>query len=285
MRRSWCWALGLAVLAEHNREIADRTNSRVPPGTQLHLLTIGISAYNEDYAKTLRLNYADRDARDLASAIVKTQGSLYSRVMPQVLLNKEANKGGILRALKTLRAGMAAGIGTDLAVVHFSGHGALVDGKLYLLPVEIDARDPVSIQASGLSIDEIKGELLELAKHGRVLVLLDACHSGATTMDGAGLAMDSTALRTELAAANITVLTSSSGKQVSREDSRWEHGVFTKVLLDAFNDPAADINRNGLINTNGLAHYIAQHVSSLTDGAQTPGMEVRYETTVFASVQ
>ena len=30
-----------------------------------------------------------------------------------------------------MRAGMEAGSGDDLAVVHFSGHGALVDGKLF----------------------------------------------------------------------------------------------------------------------------------------------------------
>lgn len=64
----------------------------------------------------------------------------------------------------------------DLAVVHFSGHGAMVDHKLYLLPVEVDARDDAGIQANGLSADDLKGELLELAKYGRVLVLLDACH-------------------------------------------------------------------------------------------------------------
>jgi uncharacterized caspase-like protein len=275
-------ALGLAVLAEHNREIMIRTNSRLPPGIKLHLLAIGISAYNEDYAKNLRLQYADRDARDLASAIANTQGSLYADVKPQVLLDKDANKGGILRALKTMRAGMQAGTGDDLAVVHFSGHGALVDGKPYLLSYGVDERDEVGIQTSGLSIDELRDELLELAKHGRVLVLLDACHSGATTMNGATLAMDSTALRAGLAAANVTVLTSSSGGQVSREDSAWQHGAFTKALLDAFNDPAADINRNSLISTNGLAAYLTAHVQSLTGGAQIPGMEIRYDTTVFA---
>jgi uncharacterized caspase-like protein len=178
---------------------------------------------------------------------------------------------------------MEAGAGNDLAVVHFSGHGALVDGKLYLLPYGVDARDDVGIQTSGLAIDELKGELLELAKHGRVLVLLDACHSGATTMNGATLAMDSTALRGALAAANVTVLTSSSGSQVSRENSAWQHGAFTKVLLDAFNDPAADISHNSLISTNGLAAYVTAHVLSLTGGAQTPGMEIRYDTTLFAT--
>jgi len=275
-------ALGLAAIAEHNREIMIGTNSRLPPGTKLHLLTVGISAYNEDYAKDLRLQYADRDARDLASAIANTQGSLYADVKPQVLLNNDADKGGILRALETMRAAMKSG-GGDLAVVHFSGHGALVDGKLYLLPYGVDARDDVGIKTSGLAINELRDELLELAKHGRVLVLLDACHSGATTMNGATLAMDATALRVGLAAKNVTVLTSSSGSEVSREDEAWQHGAFTKVLLDAFNDPAADINHNSLISPNGLAAYVTTRVSSLTGGAQTPGMEIRFDTTLFAT--
>jgi WD40 repeat protein len=79
-------ALGLAFLAEHNKEVAIRTHSQLPSGVQLHLLTIGISAYNEDYAKNLRLRYADRDAHDLASAIVNTQEGLYSHVDAQALL-------------------------------------------------------------------------------------------------------------------------------------------------------------------------------------------------------
>ena len=54
-------------------------------------------------------------------------------------------------------------------------------------------------------------------------------------------------------------------------------------MLDAFNDPAADINRNGLISTTGLANYLTKHVPELTDGHQTPGMEVRFDTTLFAS--
>jgi hypothetical protein len=137
-------ALGLAELAHHNREVALRTHSALPPGAQLHLLTIGISAYNPDYAKSLRLNFAAADAHDLASALINTQASLYPHVDAQVLLDRDANKAGILRALKTLRADMARGGGDDLAVVHFSGHGALVDGKLYLLPYEVDARDAPS---------------------------------------------------------------------------------------------------------------------------------------------
>jgi hypothetical protein len=275
-------ALGLAVMAEHSREVMLRTNSHVPPGARLHLLAIGISAYNEEYAKNLRLHYADRDANDLASALLNTQSSLY-QVQSQVLVEKDANRHGIMEALATMRRHMAAGGGNDLAVVHFSGHGALVDGRLYLLPYETDARDDASIKASGLKADELKDELLELAKYGRVLVLLDACHSGATTMNGAAIAIDADALRVGLAAANVTVLTSSRGTETSEERDTWQHGAFTKAVLDAFNDPAADINHNGLISTTGLANYLMKRVPELTDGHQTPGMEVRFDTTLFAS--
>jgi hypothetical protein len=275
-------ALGLAVLAEHNKEVAVRTHSQLPPGVQLHLLTIGISAYNEDYAKNLRLHYADRDAHDLASAIANTQEGLYSRVDAQALLDKDANRGGILRGLDTLRKEMERGGGNDLAVVHFSGHGMTIDGTLYLLPYDTDAREAVGIKSTALSIDMLKGELLKLAEHGRVLVLLDACHSGATTLDGSGKAVDAAALRHELAAANVTVLTSSGGREASLEDDAWQHGAFTRALLDALNDPAADPHRVGLINANTLADYVAAHVASLTKGKQTPEMEVRFNTTVFA---
>jgi WD40 repeat protein len=263
-------ALGLAEMAEHNREVMLRTNSQVPPGSRLHLLAIGISAYNQEYAKNLRLHYADRDANDLASAIVNTQSSLY-QVEPQVLLDKDANRIGIMEALEAMRRHMAAGDGNDLAVVHFSGHGAMVDGKLYLLPYEVDARDDPSIKASGLEAGAFRDELLELAKYGRVLVLLDACHSGATTMDGAAIAIDADALRTGLAAANVTVLTSSKGSETSEERDTWQHGAFTKALLDAFNDPAADINHNGLISTTGLESYLMKARAGADGRAPDPG--------------
>jgi WD40 repeat protein len=275
-------ALGLAVLAEHNKEVAVRTHSQLPPGVQLHLLTVGISAYNDDYAKNLRLHYADRDAHDLASAIVNTQEGLYSRVGAQALLDKEATRGGILRGLQTLRNEMERGGGNDLAVVHFSGHGAMVDGTLYLLPYDTDARDAVGIKTTALSVDAFKSELMEIAKHGRVLVLLDACHSGATSLDGSSQAVDAAVLRRELAAANVTVLTSSGRSEVSLEDDAWQHGAFTRALLDALNDPAADTDHVGLINATALAHYVARDVSSLTGGKQNPDMEVRFDTTVFA---
>ncbi len=58
---------------------------------------------------------------------------------------------------------------------------------------------------------------------------------------------------------------------VSRENPAWgSHGAFTKVLLDALRDLAADTERKGLISTNGLALYVATRVASLAAGAEPP---------------
>jgi WD40 repeat protein len=275
-------ALGLAVMAEVKGAATIQLDS--PPGPQLHLLAIGVRSYAGTGSTGLAtLRYADRDADDFANKIVATQGSIYT-VKPQVLLNDDANMKGIMAAFATMRGRMEKGGGNDLAVVFFSGHGDLIDGELYLLPDEVDARSPALIKATALSLDALKRELNALAINGRVLVLLDACHSGAATADGTPLVMDSTRLRTELAAANITVLTSSSGTEVSREDDGARHGFFAEVVLNALTDPTADINGNHLINAYGLANYVHTHVSALTGGAQTPDIVARFSSTLFADV-
>jgi uncharacterized caspase-like protein len=222
--------------------------------------------------------------RDFISAIRATQTSLYE-IRPQLLVDHDASKAAMLRALKGMRERMAESNGNDLAIMLFSGHGARIDDRLYLLPYEVDALDSIVLQSSAFLVNELRNELLEIAKFGRILLLLDACRSGATTTDGSVFSMDSTALRTQLAAANVTVLTSSSGTEVSYEEPGWGHGAFTKVLLDAFDDPAADLDRNGLISTAGLLNFVTSCVPTLTNGRQHPGMEVRFNSTIFASAR
>ena len=59
-------ALGLAELANIRRAVQLRTNSAIPPGTQLHVLAIGVGEYKEAHARHLRLEFAAADAHDVA---------------------------------------------------------------------------------------------------------------------------------------------------------------------------------------------------------------------------
>jgi hypothetical protein len=99
---------------------------------------------------------------------------------------------------------------------------------------------------------------------------------------GQALAADATRLRAALVGPNITVLTSSSAAELSREDPQWGHGAFTTIVLEALSSKA-DANRNGLISVSELTGYLTRHVPGLTDGAQHPGVEMRFDGDVFVA--
>jgi hypothetical protein len=74
---------------------------------------------------------------------------------------------------------------------------------------------------------------------------------------------------------NATVLTSSRGTQLSREDDAWQNGAFAKVFVEALSDPRADTNRDGLISMTELLDYLSRSLSRLTNGAQELGFASR----------
>ncbi|GAB4392406.1 MAG: hypothetical protein Tsb0032_07930 [Kiloniellaceae bacterium] len=274
-------AIAVAELAKIREAIQRRTGTAAP-GARLHILTIGVSDYG-DAAKHLRLKFAAQDANDLAAALLNTQASLYAEVKPQLLHDKYANRRGILNALKSMREAMAQNEpGRDLAVIHFSGHGALIDGEFYLLPYDVNAADQVAIIATALPASVFRKQLAQLGQYGRVLVLLDACHSGGAMANGEALPVDASLLGATLVGSNITVLTSSTSVQLSREDPLWGNGAFTEILLEALGS-RADSNSNGLISVSELTGYLTRHVRALTGGAQVPGVEMRFDGDVFVA--
>jgi hypothetical protein len=275
-------AIGLADYAEIRVEVQRRTGAAVAPGARLHVLTVGVSDYGPA-ATHLKLNFAAADATDVAAALLNTQTSLYAEVRPQRLSNQDATRAGILGGLATMRQAMARSEpGRDLAVVHFSGHGTLLGGEFYLLPYGVNAGDEVAIKATALPASDLHREFAGLAQYGRVLVLLDACRSGGAMASSQALAADATRLRAALAGSNITVLTSSSAAELSREDPQWGHGAFTTIVLEALSS-RADANRNGLISISELTGYLKRHVPGLTNGAQTPDVSMNFDGDVFVA--
>ena len=81
------------------------------------------------------------------------------------------------------------------------------DRRLGHLPYGVDARTLADLKAPAISADEFHHKAAELAKYGRVLVLLDACHSCGVTGDGSALTSNANLLPI-IAAGNVTVLTS-----------------------------------------------------------------------------
>jgi hypothetical protein len=276
-------ALGIADMKAARRDVQIVTRSTKAPGARLHVLTIGVSDYG-DKAKNLTLKFAHRDAQDVASALLNTQeGGLYAEVKPIFLHDSLADKAGIFDALAAMERNMTGNAGQDLAVVMFSGHGTMIDNQFYLVPYGADSSAAARLKASAIPATEFKSEIEKLAQHGRVLVLLDACRSAGLIGKASNTWPAADVLKLIMAAGNVTVLTSSKADKISREDEKWGHGAFTKVLLDALSADDIDTDHNGVISMSDFTAYMEKHLTLLTDGDQQLGIDQRFQGDIFVA--
>lgn len=267
--------VGIAGLERTRNAVRRVIGSDVAPGAQLHVLAVGVSDYGPG-ARHLDLAYAHRDARDIAAALRRSQGSLYTHVHVSELVNSEATKADILRELRALRDAMRSGNGSDLAVILFSGHGDVAErDRFFLLPYGVDTSSRDAIEDSALSSVQLHEQVAAIAEHGRVILLIDACRSGGAT------APTDRSLRAMLSAPNVTVFTSSTADTASFEDPDWENGAFTEALLEAL--ARADHDRDGLIRVSDLSGYLSDRVPELTCGEQRPDVEIHFDTQVLAT--
>jgi hypothetical protein len=265
------------------REVQNFTGAAKAPGKRLHVLAIGIKTYK---TKDLTLKFADNDAREVASMLDSTQGQkpfgglLYAEVKPIYLPNDLAEKDSILVAVDSMGNNMGP---DDFAIIMFAGHGMIIDGQFYLLPYNVSIAQPVLLKSSAISATAFRDAVSSVAKRGHVLVMFDACHSGAFTGEpNADILRDTVAANNS---GNISVLASSTSQQFSDESDEWGgHGAFSKALLDGLSDPNSgiDTNNNGEISMGELTEYLGKHLSQLTGGRQTLVAAPRFVGGVFA---
>lgn len=256
---------GIAAMvpAREMAEVDAAIKRRLAPsdGPRLHVLTVGINDYGDKAKGVAGLRYAKDDARDVEKALDGYRGKLFGQVMPQMLIDTNATRDGIIKALYSMRDTMTGGKDQNMAVMLFSGHGDVLDGEFYFLPHGVDTQYPAALASSGLSADELKKHLKKLAERGRVLVLIDACYSGALST---AMAADSKGLADALGQDNILIVTSSGADQKSFEKPEWGHGALTYALLEILNNP----DRSATISAGDLVGHLKAQVPALTKGAQ-----------------
>ena len=272
-------ALGAADLIGARLEVQKTTGSAKAPGGVLHVLAIGVNTFG--------LHYAAQDARDVANALVDSQkgGALYTTVDPMALIDDQANGDAILQAIDDLTQNMRKNVADqDMAVILFSGHGEIIENKYYLIPYGVELSTPTKMERSSVWIEEFADKIKDLAQRGRVLLLFDACHSGAIGPGGASAVLNARVLRDALNSDNVSVLTSSDKDELSREDRAWGHGAFTKAFLDALAG-RADPGSKGTISTAGLADAMRDELDRLSGGKQHLGMHLNFLDDVFVTGQ
>jgi len=190
---------------------------------------------------------------------------MYRGVEIKVLTDAEATKGNILDGLEWLQRQTTS---KDVAILFFAGHGINdPSGIFYFLPADADLE---RLKRTGLAQTDIVSTVATIA--GKVLVFMDACHSGnlmGKTKRRA--AVEVTAVVNELASAEngAVVFSSATGRQYALENTEWGNGAFTKGLVEGLTGKA-DYRGSGRITVNMLDLYISERVKELTKGEQTP---------------
>lgn len=220
----------------------------------LYVLAVGVGQYQDP--EISRLSFPSKDARDLAATLQTQRATIYRTVEAELRLEQEATRPRILAGLSWLQKKVQP---SDTAVIFLAGHGTNdPTGTYYYLPY--DASTDLRTMLSG---SDLQAELKNIA--GRVLLLLDTCHSG-----GVLGRRSMTRLINELTSENkIVVFAASTGQESSRESPAWKNGAFTKALVEGLRG-VADYEENGVLSLSELETWVGVRVRKLTQGGQTP---------------
>lgn len=206
----------------------DGANTIDTPIEDKWALIVGISKFQD---AALNLQYPAKDATDFYNYLVDEAHFAADHV--QLLTDENATKERIMTELGDRWLPRLAHA-NDLVVIFISSHGSpsTMDqqGTNYVVAYNTDVKQ---LYATGLPMQDLVTGIRERVHANRVVLILDACHSGgartaptkgmqrATNFDSAAVAQGTGQL----------VICSSMPNQVSWESQRYANGVFTAQLL------------------------------------------------------
>ncbi|WP_294541225.1 caspase family protein [uncultured Rhodoblastus sp.] len=246
-----------------------RVNIAVLAVSVLFWALFGVAAYadkrvalivgNSDYARVIKLGNPENDAHDLADAL---RGLNF-----EVIFKINVDQRGLGAALEEFERKAQ---GADTALFFFAGHGLQFRGQNYLLPVDADLEDEVSLKYNTLAIEKVR-EALDSAS-GVKIMILDACRnnplSDKLVTRTAGLSR-SAALTRGLARLDRTegmvVAYATQADQVA-QDGAGRNSPFSSALVRRLKEPNLEIAT--------LFRRVAQDVYEQTGGRQRPELSI-----------
>jgi WD40 repeat protein len=235
----------------------------------LYIVAIGVDKYpglghscGADGHASCDLDFSGADARALVAAAEKRLATGHTNVVKRVLVNGSSaidspTAANILDAIDLLKQAKES----DTVVVFIAGHG-FNDGPNYrFLPTNAEVSGN-TVRGSTVVSWQILQEAVETAK-GRRILLIDTCHSGNAYNQRLGNAAYH---------ANIIAYTATRFDQLSLEDARLGHGLFTYAVIEAL-DGKGGLGAKREISTKELADYVIKRVDQLAktlNGEQEP---------------
>jgi uncharacterized caspase-like protein len=243
-----------------------------------HALVIGVDTYVD---ARWNVPIAAADAAALHAALIDPQRGGYLPGQVDLLTGAQATRQGIGAALKNLadRIGPA-----DTALISFTGHGAPGSDGLYYLGAHDMRFDGQQIEAnSALSVADL-GRAIRRIGSERVVVLLNACFSGAAAPALAQGGIAPERIGTVLpdaqgnqllkeatdpnSGAGRAIITASRPGQLSRFDKERAHSFFSQALLDALKGGDGAWAHQRFLGLFELYTFLHKRVPQLVQNAQ-----------------
>jgi len=197
----------------------------------------------------------------------KNRGKLYGEVQDNLITNEHAT---IEKVTSVLDSHSSIGE-NDIVIIHMAGHGVKDEsGTFYFLTSTVQNID--NPQEGGLNWTLLNKYIARIK--GRVILFLDACHSGSLVRD---TVVSNDRLAQEFFSGkrgSVMVFSASKGRQYSMEspDIGDGAGIFTFALIQGLSTKSkrVDRNNNGVVEFMELVAYVSSYVDEETKGNQTP---------------
>ena len=193
-----------------------------------YAVIIGIGKYKDPTIPTLK--YTHVDANDLYDVLINPRRIGIQKENIKLLLNEDATLQNIKSTVGTWLLRKADEDST--VIIFFSGHGGVEPDTSglpakYLLPWDAWRDD---LYATAISSRDFEG-LLQRIKSNRLVIFLDACHSGGViSREGTKDVVTIENLCADLAAGSgRAIIAASQGSQQSFEDEKLGHGILHTI--------------------------------------------------------
>jgi len=229
---------------------------RAKPNMHAYAIVIGIEQYRQKLPKA---DYAVSDAKLVSEYLSRVMGYPEENVV--TLLNEHAAMGDFV---KYFEKWLSNNVEKDGSIfIYFSGHGAPnpKTGDAYLVPYD---GDPSFIAETGYSLKRMYDALGKLPAK-EIVVALDSCFSGAGGRSVIAKGARPLVMNLQdnmVLPKNMTVLSASSGEQISSTYDEKGHGLFTYFLLKGIKNEDV-VKPDGTIAISDLFSYLKPQVERI----------------------
>lgn len=244
------------------------------PKLRLYPTVVGVNQYaNGPAGPFVPLRCAERDAQRIANFLL-TPNDAFETVSFRPYLGTNASAERINRELQ-LRFVNPRLSALDVVVFYFAGHGMITrDGRALLCCYQASPRDPAN---DGVRLDDVYNAMQMRDSEASVMLILDACYSGAISdpnLVNTNAAQQMRSLLSSMQAmgrGGRIVLAAAHSNQAARENPQLDAdetgsgaGVFTSVLLRGWQQGAAR-DHDGTLTPENLSMYLRRQFTGIRD--------------------